>query len=201
MIVLIRHGETAGNAGRVVQTEDTPLNARGIEQARQLARRLATHPIAYVLCSDLPRARMTAEPLVVSTGAQIEYTALLRERSFGALRGRPYAELDADIFAPDYVPPDGESIAEFQERVERAWDRIRELSAHVQGDLAVVTHGLLCAALVERFLKRDLGHDMPARWSNTSVTLFDAQAPYRVSLLNCVAHLGEGLGDGLGTKV
>jgi broad specificity phosphatase PhoE len=41
MIYLVRHGETQGNALRVVQTPDVPLSPRGEEQARRLARRLA----------------------------------------------------------------------------------------------------------------------------------------------------------------
>ena len=40
-ILLIRHGETALNAARIVQPADTPLSERGIAQARALARRLA----------------------------------------------------------------------------------------------------------------------------------------------------------------
>jgi hypothetical protein len=32
-IFIIRHGETPGNAARVVQTPETPLSARGVRQA------------------------------------------------------------------------------------------------------------------------------------------------------------------------
>lgn len=190
--MLVRHGETAGNAGRVVQTDDTPLNDRGMQQAQHLARRLADHDIGFVLCSDLPRARMTAAPILALSGAPSEYTPLLRERNFGDLRGIPYAELSADIFAPGYVPPGGESEEVFHARADRAWLRVVELSASVRGDLLVVTHGLMCGALVRRCVQLEPGIDVPLRWSNTSVTLCDASAPHRATLLNCVAHLPSG---------
>src|SRR5690242_1176708 len=88
MILLIRHGETALNAARVVQPEDTPLSERGIAQAARLAQSLAKLGVAHVLSSDLPRARATADALVRSTGAAIEDSVLLQERNFGDIRGR-----------------------------------------------------------------------------------------------------------------
>ena len=61
-VVLVRHGETALNAARVLQPADTPLSARGVVQAQALARRLAaTGRVAAIVSSDLPRAWRTAE--------------------------------------------------------------------------------------------------------------------------------------------
>ncbi len=40
-IFIVRHGETASNAARVVQTPETPLSDLGMAQARRLSRRLA----------------------------------------------------------------------------------------------------------------------------------------------------------------
>ena len=39
-ILIVRHGETDGNAARILQRPDVPLNERGMRQAEQLARRL-----------------------------------------------------------------------------------------------------------------------------------------------------------------
>jgi 2,3-bisphosphoglycerate-dependent phosphoglycerate mutase len=82
-ILLVRHGETAGNAARILQRADVPLNERGIRQAEQLARRLLDHGFAHVVCSDLLRARMTAAALAARSGAEIEESPLLQERNFG----------------------------------------------------------------------------------------------------------------------
>ena len=52
-ILLVRHGETVGNAARVLQRPDNPLNERGIRQAALLAERRFALGFAHVLCSDL----------------------------------------------------------------------------------------------------------------------------------------------------
>jgi probable phosphoglycerate mutase len=192
MIHLIRHGETALNAARVVQPADTPLNARGEQQAARLAQRLATAGIVHVLCSDLPRARMTAAPIARATGASVEHTPLLQERNFGDLRGRPYRELREDIFARSFVPPGGESWSQFEARVDEAWRSVVAVAAQRPGGLAVITHGLVCASIASRLLRLPEGVSAPGRWGNTSLTICERGAPHAVQLLNCVAHLEGG---------
>lgn len=185
---LVRHGETAGNAARVLQTPDVPLSERGLAQAERLARRLSEARVGLILSSDFARAVMTAERVRDATGAQISPEPLLRERSFGDLRGTPYAELREDPFAPDYVPPGGESWQALHDRVDRAWERIRRALATRDGDLVVVTHGLVCWSLVTRHLELG-GRQAPLRFRNTSVTQLDPEPPWRVRVLDCVAHL------------
>lgn len=191
MIVLVRHGETVGNAARIVQRPDIPLSERGIAQAERLARRLATAGITGILSSDLARAAMTAEHLARVTDLPIAFEPLLHERNFGDIRGIAYADLGFDPFDPDYAPPNGESWEVFHARVDRAWTRVREVAAATPGHLAVVTHGLVCKSLAGRHLALPDGAGVPERWENTSVTIVDARAPWRVRLLNCCAHLDD----------
>ena len=194
-LFLIRHGETEGNALRIVQHPHIPLSPRGLVQAERLARRLAAEGIAQIVSSDYARAVTTAEHLQRATGAPLVIEPLLRERNFGDLRGRPYAELGFDMFEPDYAPPNGETWAMFHDRVDRAWTRVQELAAATSGgSLAVVTHGLVCRSLAARRLILADGEVAPERWENTSLTIVDWPAPWRVRLLNCIAHL-----DGLDT--
>ncbi len=190
-LFLIRHGETAGNASRIVQPPDIPLSPRGVAQAERLARRLAAEGIARIVSSDLTRAASTAEHLRRATGAPLSFEPLLQERNFGDLRGRPYAELGLDMFAPDYAPPNGETWPVFHARVDRAWARIQELlAAGTGGDVAVVTHGLVCRSLAARHLALE-GQTVPERWRNTSLTIVECPAPWRVRLLDCVVHLED----------
>jgi len=190
-IFVIRHGETPGNAARVVQTPDTPLSERGIEQAERLGRRLAGREIGAILASDLARAAMTAERLEVAIGAAVAYDSLLQERNFGAVRGTAYADLDVDLFAADYAPPGGEDWATFHARVARAWKRIREAAAQSPGHLAVVTHGLVCFSLASNHFRLAPGATAPMRFGNTSLTIVEAKPPWTVRRLNCTAHLDE----------
>jgi probable phosphoglycerate mutase len=194
-IFLIRHGETASNAARVVQTPDIPLSPRGLRQAQALARRLADAGITAILSSDLARARMTAECLRTATGATLRLEPGLQERNYGDIRGRAYATLGVDIFAPDYAPPGGESWAVFHQRVNQVWGEVTRAAADAAGHLAIVTHGLVCYSLALRHLRLPEGTAAPMRWANTSVTVIDASRPWSVRLLNCTAHLTGEIAD------
>ena len=190
-IFLIRHGETVGNASRVVQHPDNPLSPRGLAQAERLARRLAGEGIAHIVSSDFARAAGTAEQLRRVLGVPVSFEPLLQERNFGDLRGTPYVELGFDMFAPGYAPPNGETWEVFHRRVDQAWARVQALAAATSGHLAVVTHGLVCRSLAARHLALAAGDSVPERWENTSLTIVEGPAPWRVALLNCVAHLED----------
>src|SRR5215212_9571483 len=103
-LFLIRHGETAGNAARILQHPDIPLSPRGVAQAERLGRRLANAGLGGILSSDMTRAAMTAAPLARATGLPITFEPLLHERSFGDIRGKAYADLDFDPFDLGYAP-------------------------------------------------------------------------------------------------
>jgi broad specificity phosphatase PhoE len=196
-LYLIRHGETVLNATRVVQPADTPLSERGCAQAERLAARLANVGIHRIRTSDLPRALATADALARRTGVGLDLDPDLQERSYGAIRGTPYAELREDIFGPDYVPPAGESWATFHARVDRAWGRIVAAPAEVDGALAVVTHGLVCWSIVSRHVLGEPSACTSMRFGNTSVTIVDGPAPWRARLIDCTAHLDDATrGDG-----
>ena len=190
-LFLIRHGETEGNALRIVQRPDVPLSPRGVTQAERLASRLASEGVARIVSSDYARAVATAEHLQRATGAPLSFEPLLQERNFGDLRGTPYADLGFDMFEPDYAPPNGETWPVFHARIDRAWARVQALAAAAAGNLAVVTHGLVCRSLAARHLVLADGEVVPERWENTSVTIVDWPAPWRVRLLNCIAHLDD----------
>ena len=174
-----------------MQLPDDPLSPRGVAQAGRLARRLAREGVTHIVSSDFARAVTTARHLSAETGAPLTFEPLLRERSFGDLRGRPYAELDVDMFAPDYAPPNGETWEAFHARVDQAWARVQDLAAGIDGHLAVVTHGLVCRSLAARHLALPDGEVVPLRWENTSLTIVECPSPWRVRLLNCVAHLDD----------
>lgn len=190
-IVLIRHGETESNLTRVVQTPETPLNARGVGQAALLAQRLGEEdPIVEILVSPLRRAEMTAEPLGTRLTLDPQREEALQERNFGDHRGQRYRSLGIDIMAADHHPPGGESWEEFHRRVDGVWPRIKARAAKLEGDLAVVTHGLVCYSLALRHLVLPEGEEVPTRWGNTSVTRIESSgSSWRVTLLNCTRHL------------
>ena len=191
-LLLIRHGETALNAARILQPADTPLSARGMAQAAALGRRLVAEPITAVWSSDLPRAWQTAE--AVAAGRPITAEPLLQERHFGAWRGRPYDSLGVDPLSLVDAPPGGEDHAAFDASIDRAFDQALSAAAQLRGALVLVTHGLVIHRLLARRIARPAGTTLPTRISNTSLTVVEGEPPLAVRI-DCTAHLGDGAAD------
>ena len=198
-IYLIRHGETAWNAARIVQLPETPLNKNGFEQARRVAARMANAEVGAVLSSDYQRTHSTAEAIAAITGQNIEFEPLLRERHFGDHRGTPMADIGLDIFAEDHEPPNGESWPVFRARVAKAWQRINMAATETDGDLAVVTHGLVLRVLADCLIPLATHISGPAEhWANTCVTVVDRAPDWQITLLACADHLQEDTRGGEG---
>ncbi len=189
-LYLIRHAETALNASRTVQWPDTPLNRRGEWQAGRLAARLRDAGLTRIVTSDYARARSTAESVRDTTSATLTFDARLRERHMGELRGQPYSKVRDQVFADDFEPAYGESWPSFHARVANLWRALRLLINATHGALAVVTHGFVCGALVERHLRLDQPSDGGIYFANASVTVVDATPPWHVRALANAEHLG-----------
>ena len=205
-ILLIRHGETALNVARVLQPADTPLSARGHIQAQALAQRLGALGVSCILSSDLPRALQTAQAIAAVTGAPIETSALLHERNFGDFRGLPYDDMGVNPLTMLDAPPNGESAEAFAQRVALAFglivqrrkvlaDTLGSVGSSRGGTLAVVTHGLVLRTLFAAQLRLPDGTPAPSHFGNTSLSVLDAEAPHRVTLLDCTRHLEGGARD------
>ena len=194
-LLLIRHGETALNVARVLQPADTPLSARGIEQAEALAARLASMNLGAIVSSDLPRALRTAQAIAAATGAPIETTPLLQERSFGDWRGQPYDGMPINPLTMNEAPPGGESAADFAHRVALAFALVVQRQAETGLRTAVVTHGMLIRVLLGAHVRLPAGVALPTHFGNTCLSIIDARPPHAASLVNCTAHLDGGARD------
>src|SRR5689334_14138742 len=86
---LIRHGETDWNNQHLLQGQiDIPLNAKGEEQAQELAQVLKDINFDLAFSSDLIRAKRTTEIVALEKQLMIETTKTLRERAFGEFEGQ-----------------------------------------------------------------------------------------------------------------
>ncbi len=140
-LILVRHGESTWNAEERLQGQlDPPLSERGREQARALTAMLDGVPDERVICSDLVRARETAELLGLRPA---RFDPRWREIDVGSWAGRTAAEIDAQGEAltnwrgGPRRAPDGESWEAFHARVAEAID---ELAAE-GGPWVVICHG------------------------------------------------------------
>src|SRR5688500_9485770 len=92
-LILVRHGESTWNAEERLQGQlDPPLSERGREQSRALAAMLDGVPDDRVICSDLGRARKTAELLGLRPA---RFDARWREIDVGEWGGEVAGEIDA----------------------------------------------------------------------------------------------------------
>ncbi len=150
-LYLLRHGETEFNvAGRYQGQRDSPLTARGRDQARRhgaLLKTLIVEPEAWrLVASPLGRAMATARIVRAALGLPgdaIETDDRLKEMAFGEWEGLTPAEIQArhpEAWAArcadrwHHVRPGGESFALLAARV-------GAFLRDVHGDTIVVGHG------------------------------------------------------------
>lgn len=195
-IYLTRHAETHGNISRIVQTPDTPLTNRGIEQANALAHAYSQLPIAHILCSDYARTQSTIEPLHDLLQCQLSLNPLLRERNFGDLRGQHYDQIKVDFFAEDYHPPNGESYRQFVDRVKLAWQNVLELTERLSNNAScadssvmVMTHGLVVRCILTEILNLKPETLTNTDIRNTSVCKINSKDMNEMPLFCDVSHL------------
>ncbi len=153
---LIRHGQTDWNVeGRWQGQSDVPLNTAGLAQARSLAGELAGKHFDAIYCSDLQRARQTANILSAELNLSVQLDPRLREICQGEWEGKLISEVKQRYVqafsqrAKDPVSaraPGGESTLEVATRLSQAADDIAR--AHPDGKVLVVSHGLALATLV-----------------------------------------------------
>ncbi len=148
---LVRHGETDWNAARRLQGHtDIELNARGLAQAKQMARALKNINLQFdiLYTSDLQRAAKTAQAIEELFKTTAISNAALRERHLGALQGlttdeAPMREPDLwkSHLSRDVVENlrNGESIQQFAERIRNALEKIRAQDSGKT--ILLVSHG------------------------------------------------------------
>lgn len=173
---LFRHGETDWNAeGRFQGHLDIPLNARGREQAKQLAVPLRSQNLQAIVSSDLSRAVDTAEILAQEIGLTAErlfQDAGIREAFLGDAQGMTVDEIgsrfgdellnrwkSSHVTDADISYPNGESGREV---VIRSLETLRGFSErHPEFErIGISTHGGVIRRVMHQIL-RDRGVAQP----------------------------------------
>lgn len=141
MLILVRHGRTHANAQALLQGHmDPPLDEVGVDQAHRTAMVLNDlYPNATVISSPLQRARTTA--------AAISDNVIIDERfielNYGDYDGLPMTDIPHDVWQKwrtnhHFRPPNGETLAELDERVQLA---LRDVSERAHDEhVIVVSH-------------------------------------------------------------
>ena len=154
-IILCRHGETDWNRlGRYQGKSDIPLNERGREQARELARSLRDAPLAAVYSSTLARAYDTAQEIARLHELEVKRDPRLDEINQGVWEGLRRDEIVVAHpelherwldYPLDLRLPEGETLEEVRERVRAALDDI--LALHIRQTVCIVAHSVSMAVI------------------------------------------------------
>lgn len=160
ILYVVRHGETQFNVEkRYVGQTDVPLNERGIEQAKELAKKLAEEPFDLIVTSSLLRARMTAEQ-VAEYHKEIPFLVMdeFREVCVGVYEGLTREEVQGrypELWARkctrqvDDAPTCGETARQVDTRVAKGIAELKELYP----DKKVL---LVCHGFVSRTINRQM---------------------------------------------
>jgi glucosyl-3-phosphoglycerate phosphatase len=175
-LALVRHGESTWNAEHRLQGQaDPPLSELGREQSRALAPLIADLEAGPVICSDLLRARDTAELLGLEPDRLDPHW---REVDLGEWSGKTVAEVDGGQIRSwqrgVLVPKGGENWPTFQTRVARALAEATESGESV----LVVTHGGCIRAATAHLIGADRLKLAPP--ANASLTIFEIGARVRL---------------------
>lgn len=176
-LIALRHGETAWNVDTRIQGHlDIGLNDTGRWQAERAAAALAHEPVSAIYTSDLARAHDTARII----GRRVGHTPVpapgLRERAFGHLQGRTFAEIEAHWPEdaqrwrkrdPAWAPAGGESLQALRERVVQTTQQLAR--RHPGGLVVLVAHGGVMDILYRAATGQDL--QAPRTWQlgNTAI--------------------------------
>jgi alpha-ribazole phosphatase len=141
VLILVRHGRTHANAQSLLQGHmDPPLDEVGTEQAHRTALVLRDlYPNAIIVSSPLQRARATAA--AISDNIMIDERFI--ELNYGDYDGVPMTNIPPETWNEwrtnhHFRPPNGESLAELDVRVQSA---LTEWSEHAHDEhVIVVSH-------------------------------------------------------------
>mgnify|MGYP005984148121 FL=1 len=182
-VYLVRHGETRWNAERRIQGQsDSPLTAKGEQQAVQVGERVRTYGITHVIASDLGRTRRTAEIIADACGCGVTLDARLRELDMGVLEQRHLDSLTAEEAqwrrlvvngTPDGRIPQGESMQELSERMHAGLAACLDLPPGSRPLL--VSHGIALGCLVSTILGLPAHAERRLRLRNCSISRVDYQ--------------------------
>lgn len=201
-LLLVRHGETVGNLEQIAhgQTE-SPLNDRGIEQAKHTAEMLRDWKRAYhrVYTSPLSRAQHTGRHIADALSLPVDQHEHLKEGHLGDWEEVTYQELEDFGFArhsirnDDFDGHNGESPNKLGQRMVGAIDELR--LRHPEENLILVSHGAAIAHFIARLLgtRPAFGHQYIMHNAAVTELKFVPDEPVELLTLNFFDHLPDHL--------
>lgn len=193
IIYLVRHGETVLNGKPIHQGQlDTDLTELGVKQAELLGDRFKEiNDFDVVYCSDLKRAKLTAEEIVKHYNVELIQDSRFQERSHGDFAGKEYGIYDSleESCKIKRRAPNGENFDDQAIRVEKALKEILEKKQNC----VIVSHGgttRVIMYLLDLYSKEDAALSKSLKPKNTAVYKLEiTDSKIDILINNCIKHL------------
>ena len=180
-ILLIRHGETAWNRGKIFRgVYDIPLNENGRIQAGHVAKALTSRHIDAAYSSPLSRARETAQIVLEPHGIKAAVHEGLKDFNYGQWTGLEDVEVARRwpeehtrwmIIPHNVRPPDGDTL---QEVFDRAFSAVEEIAQKHDGQtITIFAHRVVNKLLVLGILTLGLERFPFIRQDNCCISEFE----------------------------
>lgn len=164
----VRHGETDGNitGGLCPVNNDFPLTDVGVAEAARAAEYFVREAIKIdaVYSSPLQRAHSTEKIIAQKNNATVFVLPELTERNWGALATDTWENVNVHLARLSlderyaYVPEDGESWKDMEERLFKTLDDIAS-AYEAQSNIVIVMHNGCMRAVLSALAKNKEGHE------------------------------------------
>lgn len=203
-ILLIRHGETAWNRGKVFRgTHDVPLNDNGREQARLAGEALRSRTIDAAYTSALSRAAETAQIVLAAHGVTAAVDPGLLDFNYGDWTGKEDARVARDWPAEHAAwtsqprslrVPGGDTLEEVFGRAFGAMEKIAV--EHAGQTVALFAHRVVNKLLVLGALGMELDRFPFIIQGNCCINEFERiDRGYIINCVNDTAHIRNAAAD------
>lgn len=196
ILYLLRHGPTQASAsGAPLGHLDGPVSAEGEARWPGVRAALSTLELHRVVCSSLQRSLLHAQDL----GLPCTIHDDLREQSFGAWDGIPWADLDGEATAAFFSDPvnasspGGESFAQCAHRSVAA---VENLLIPDEPPILILAHGGPLRAILAHLMGLPLARAVDVDWKPFGLSRIDIYAPHRGVLRFHNQALPEGSAHG-----
>jgi alpha-ribazole phosphatase len=198
MIFLLRHGEVQSDEEkRFIGWTDVPLSENGIRQARAWQYRFLHTAFERIYCSDLSRARGTAEIIGEKRQQGLTVMPALREINLGELENlsmrqvrerfpEKWRERGENILS--YRPDGGESFSDLRDRVIPVFE---DIAGQAKTDVLVISHAGVNRVILCHVLGVPLENLFRIGQAYACLNTIDCRvAPYRVVAINVGLEAG-----------
>lgn len=197
-LIVVRHGQTIENVKGICQGQlPGSLTLRGKLQARNVARKLKNVKFDVIFCSDLRRAKQTAEEILkIHKKVPIIFTEELRELKKGVFEKKHGSFFDIarektgkELW--EFKPNGGESWSDARKRARKFYNFL--LKNYSDKTVLIVSHstfiGILLSVIMNAHVKIAVSFEEHQTHECMNLIEVDKEGRGSIKTINCEKHV------------